>query len=308
MKSQTSYRANGKLLLTGEYLVLHGAKAIALPLKVGQSLTVSELNGSDSLVWQAFYEEKVWFSCELNPSDFSILETSHSEKAETLSRLFRTIKTLNPEFSPKAGTLFETTLEANPDWGFGSSSTLISLLSKFAGVDPFVLNEQVFKGSGFDIACATANGPIFYVRNYLSESISLDYPFADQLFLVYSGQKKKTANEVSSFLKDKTLPGYLIAEMSALSESFAICRERSEFNQLIIQHEKLVGDLIGQTPVKSKYFADFEGEIKSLGAWGGDFYLISTNLSYSGVKKYFENKGLNTLFRWDDLILKRQQL
>jgi len=57
-----------------------------------------------------------------------------------------------------------------------------------------------------------------------------------------------------------------------------------------------------------KYFADFEGEIKSLGAWGGDFYLISTNLSYSGVKKYFENKGLNTLFRWDDLILKRQQL
>jgi mevalonate kinase len=303
-----SYRANGKLLLTGEYFVLHGAKAIALPLKVGQSLTVSEQNEADSLVWQAFYEGKLWFSCKLNPTDFLILETSHPDKAETLSRIFKTIKNLNPEFSPEAGTLFETTLEANPDWGFGSSSTLISLLSQWANVNPFVLNELVFKGSGFDIACATAEGPIFYVRKGPPEPIVLDYPFADQLFLVYSGQKKKTANEVSSFMKEKTVPEHLIAEMSALSEAFAICGEQNEFNRLIIQHEKLVGDLITKTPVKTEYFADFDGEIKSLGAWGGDFYLVSTKLPFYGVKKYFKNKGLKTLFRWDDLILKRQQL
>jgi mevalonate kinase len=303
----STYRANGKLLLTGEYLVLHGAKAIALPLKVGQSLTVSELWDSDSFVWRAYYEGKLWFSCKLNPIDFSILETSHSDKAETLSRIFRTIKSLNYEFSPKAGTLFETTLEANPNWGFGSSSTLISLLSQWAKVDPFALNEMVFKGSGFDIASATAEGPIFYFRNNPTEPISLDYPFADQLFLVYSGQKKKTAREVSSFLKEKTVPEHLIADMTALSEAFAICRELNEFNKLIIQHEKLVGNLIGQVPVKELYFSDFDGEIKSLGAWGGDFYLISTNLSFLGVKKYFENKGLSTLFRWDDLILNSQK-
>jgi mevalonate kinase len=302
-----SYRANGKLLLTGEYLVLHGAKSIALPLKVGQSLSVSDQNGSNSFVWRASYKGKLWFSCELNPTDFLILETSHPDKAETLSRIFKTIKNLNPEFSPEAGTLFETTLEANSEWGFGSSSTLISLLSKWTKVDPFALNEMVFKGSGFDIACATAEGPIFYVRNNPPEPIALDYPFADQLFLVYSGQKKKTASEVSSFLKEKTVPEHLIAEMSALSEGFAICGEQNEFNRLIIQHEKLVGDLITKTPVKTEYFADFDGEIKSLGAWGGDFYLISTNLSFSGVRKYFQNKGLAPLLRWDDLILKSQK-
>jgi mevalonate kinase len=306
LSSSSSYRANGKLLLTGEYLVLHGAKAIALPLKVGQSLTISELKGLDSLVWRAFYEGKVWFSCELNPTDFSILETSHPDKAETLRRIFRTIKNLNPEFSPKAGTVFETTLEANPEWGFGSSSTLISLLSQWAKVDQFALNEMVFKGSGFDIACATAEGPIFYVRNSPPEPIALDYPFADQLFLVYSGEKKKTDSEVSSFLKEKTVQEHLIYEMTALSEAFAICREQNELNRLIIQHERLIAAVIGKTPVKSEYFADFDGEIKSLGAWGGDFYLVSTNRSFSGVKEYFENKGLNTLFRWDDLILKRQ--
>lgn len=300
----TTYRANGKLLLTGEYLVLHGAKAIALPLNVGQSLTVSDLKGSDSLVWRAFYEGNIWFSCELNPTDFSILKSSHPEKGETLSWIFRTIKSLNPEFSPEAGTQFETVLESNPDWGFGSSSTLISLLSQYSGVDAFRLNELVFKGSGFDIACAMADAPFFFIRNKPAEPFALSYPFTDQLFLVYSGQKKKTAKEVSSFLKDKSVSEHSIAEMTALSEAFAVCREQNEFNKLILQHEKLVGNLIGQTPVKDLYFADFNGAIKSLGAWGGDFYLLSTELPFSQVKNYFENKGLTTVFRWDDLILK----
>lgn len=306
MKSQTTYSANGKLLLTGEYLVLHGAKAIALPLKVGQKLFVSEDSISGSLVWEAFYNEQIWFSCELDPADFSILKTSHQEKAETLSQIFRTIKKLKPEFAPKAGTKFETTLEANPEWGFGSSSTLISLVSQWAGVDPFALNELVFSGSGFDIACATADGPVFYTKNKSVQPVAIDYPFSDQLFLVYSGQKRKTATEVSAFLKERKVSEHLIGEVSDLSNEFADCREQEKFNQLIIQHEKLIGDLIGQTPVKELFFANFDGAIKSLGAWGGDFFLVSTALPFSGIKEYFENKGLTTLFRWGDLILKRK--
>ena len=46
------YYANGKLLLTGEYLVLDGALAIALPTKLGQSLTV-ESNQIQKLVWES---------------------------------------------------------------------------------------------------------------------------------------------------------------------------------------------------------------------------------------------------------------
>ena len=303
---QSKYRANGKLLLTGEYLVLHGAKAIAVPLNIGQHLSVSEENHSDLAHWQALHDGKVWFSCELDSKDFSVLKTSHPEKAKVLSRIFKTIKSLNPEFTLRAGTKFETTLKANPEWGFGSSSTLISLLSQWAGVDPFKMNELVFRGSGFDIACATADGPIFYVRNKPSVPIGLNYPFADQLFLVYSGQKKKTAKEVSSFLKEKTVSEQLIVEMSVLSDEFAICREQHEFNRLIRKHEGIIGLLIGQLPVKEQYFADFDGEIKSLGAWGGDFYLVSTEQPFDAVKKYFETKGLSTMFRWDDLILKRK--
>jgi len=303
---QLTYHANGKLLLTGEYLVLHGAKAIALPLKVGQQLTVTEENGSESLVWKAFYDREIWFSCELIPPDFSVINSSHPEKAELLSQIFKTIKSLNPEFSPKAGTTFETILESNPEWGFGSSSTLISLLSQGAGVDPFKLNELVFQGSGFDIACAMADGPVFYTRNKPVETISLNYPFSDQLFLVYSGIKRKTAVAVSDFLKERKVSGQQIEEGSVFADEFSRCIDQVEFDLLIRQHEKLISNLTGRLPIKSEFFADFKGEIKSLGAWGGDFFLVSTSLFFSEVKKYFENKGLTTVFRWEDLILKRR--
>ena len=294
------------MLLTGEYLVLHGAKAIALPLKVGQQLSVSDGFPSDPLVWQAFYDGHVWFSCKLNRIDFSVISTNSQEKAETLSKIFRTIKNLNPAFAPPTGTNLKTILEARPEWGFGSSSSLISLLSQWSGVDPFRLNELVFNGSGFDIACATADGPIFYRRNEPAQAIKLDYPFADQLFLVYSGKKKKTLTEVSTFLNEKKVSDQLIRQMSALTDVFAFCQDQYEFNRLIREHEKLVAQLIGKTPVKSEFFSDFEGEIKSMGAWGGDFHLVSTVLPFSEVKKYFANKGLTTVFRWNDLILKRQ--
>jgi mevalonate kinase len=304
--AQTTYRANGKLLLTGEYLVLHGAKAIAMPLNVGQKMVVSYDDSTQNIRWQALYGDQIWFSCELDSADFSVLATTDPEKATTLVRILLAIRSLNPDFSLAPGTSFKTTIEANPEWGLGSSSTLLSLLSQFVNVDPFVLNEMVFQGSGFDIACATAAGPIFYTRNQMAVLISLDYPFADRLFLVYSGQKKGTAQEVRLFLKEKQVSEFQIAEMSALSEEFAICCNQDDFNRLVQIHEAIIGKLIGETPVQKEFFGDFDGAIKSLGAWGGDFFLASASKwTFGEVTKYFENKGLTTVFKWDDLILKR---
>jgi mevalonate kinase len=301
----STYHANGKLLLTGEYLVLHGAKAIALPLNVGQQMAVSIDSECDSIFWQAFYQNQVWFSCELDSVDLSVLNATDTEKAATLVRILQAIKSLKPDFSLEPGTSFKTTIEANPEWGLGSSSTLLSLLSQFSGVDPFLLNEMAFQGSGFDIACATADGPILYQRGLPAEPVSLGYPFSDQLFLVYSGKKKGTAREVRSFLKERPVSEQQIADMTALSEEFAVCINQQDFNRLIEIHESMIGKIIGQTPVKKQFFPDFEGAIKSLGAWGGDFWLVSTAMTFQQISKYFENKGFTTVFKWFDLILKK---
>ena len=47
--SSSSFFANGKLLLTSEYLVLDGAKAFAIPTKKGQSLHVEITEKNDSI-------------------------------------------------------------------------------------------------------------------------------------------------------------------------------------------------------------------------------------------------------------------
>ncbi|MEQ3661167.1 MAG: GHMP kinase, partial [Flavobacterium sp.] len=43
-----TYYSNGKLLLTGEYVVLDGAKALAVPTKFGQSLSIE--SGINNLI------------------------------------------------------------------------------------------------------------------------------------------------------------------------------------------------------------------------------------------------------------------
>lgn len=297
-----TFFANGKLLLSGEYVVLHGAKAIALPLNKGQQLTVYEGLDTRLLTWKALYNEKVWFECVLDPIDFRVISTTDAQKASTLNRIFQTIGQLNPAFQPQPGTGFITRMEADPQWGFGSSSTLISLLAQWAGVDPYQLNERIFNGSGFDIACATADGPILYQKNQRVEPIRLDYPFAGQLWLVYSGNKKSTLPEVQAFLKKEKIPPDSIDQLSTLSEAFARCRDQQTFHRLIRQHETMVSELIGQIPVQESLFYDFQGAVKSLGAWGGDYYLVSSGIPEIELKKYFENKGLNVIFRWNELI------
>ena len=39
---EQNYYSNGKLLLTGEYVVLDGAKALAVPTKFGQLLNIKQ--------------------------------------------------------------------------------------------------------------------------------------------------------------------------------------------------------------------------------------------------------------------------
>ena len=49
------FKSNGKFLLTGEYLVLKGATALALPLRLGQSMNVETLDSDEGKIyWDAY--------------------------------------------------------------------------------------------------------------------------------------------------------------------------------------------------------------------------------------------------------------
>ena len=69
------------------------------------------------------------------------------------------------------------------------------------------------------------------------------------------------------------------------------------------QHENLVADILGLPTVQSKEFPDYWGCVKSLGAWGGDFVLATTDRSEEETRAYFQGKGMDVIFRYDELIL-----
>ena len=58
---KVKFKSNGKLLLSGEYLVLKGAKSLSIPTKFSQTLEVSN-NSPGKLKWESYDQKrKIWF-------------------------------------------------------------------------------------------------------------------------------------------------------------------------------------------------------------------------------------------------------
>ncbi len=133
MQPQTFY-SNGKLLLTGEYLVIDGAKALAIPTKKGQSLSVKETEGGSQLIWKSWtYESQCWLDVQFSLPNFSIEKTSDEDKSKWLQKLLISVRELNPSFLAKTNSIeVNTHLDFPRDWGLGSSSTLINNVAQWA--------------------------------------------------------------------------------------------------------------------------------------------------------------------------------
>ena len=97
-----------------------------------------------------------------------------------------------------------------------------------------------------------------------------------------------TLNELKPFLK-----------FNSITEKIVKCTDHSVFNTLLLDHEKIIGALLQQTPVQELLFPDFMGAIKSLGAWGGDFILASGNQK---TPNYFHEKGFKTVIPYSEMI------
>ena len=140
--------------------------------------------------------------------------------------------------------------------------------------------------------------------NPLVEPIDFNPPFAKNLFFIYQGQKQSSSKEIKAFLA-KANPIDLqkdIEAVSDISRSVPKCQNLDEFGFLMQCHERIIARCIGQEPVQ-KRFTGFEGVLKSLGAWGGDFIMAATNWDESQVKAYFKEKGLEVVFGYKELVL-----
>ena len=300
-----TFESNTKVMLSGEYLVLKGALSLALPLKFKQILTVHESFGTPSVKWKSMINADLWFYTTLLLPDFKVSETNNSNLTETLSKILKAARILNPEFLVKhMEYLVNSSMDFNPEWGIGSSSSLISNIAYWANCDPFELNNLIFNGSGYDIACARSYLPIIYDFSENKphyRNSDFNPPFHKQLYFIYLNYKQNTLESV----KKMDLFNISSKDISAISEvtlALEEARNLEIFQMLMDQHEDAISDIIQIKPFKSLYFNDFNGSIKSLGAWGGDFILAASGSSEEYVRNYFIKKNLNIIFRYDEIV------
>lgn len=309
MGVQTFY-SHGKLMITGEYLALAGSLVLAVPLRFGQSMRVEKLMEQEPfLSWTALEQGRQWYHDLFRESGFEP-ENPNDQVSARLQKLLLRANELNPAF-PERGFSYKITTDTNfpLNWGLGSSSTLVSNLAWWAGVDPYKLLFSTFGGSGYDIACARSNEPVIYRFNgkTLDPAISevgFDPPFSPNLWFVYTGRKQSSAKSIEG-VKVEHFDGHSIERISELTMKMVRETDLEHFMRLITAHETVVARTINQLPLQAVRFDDFRGAIKSLGAWGGDFCLAASAESEENVRHYFAEKGCDTVFRFSDMVLKQ---
>lgn len=289
-----TYQASGKLMLFGEYLVLNGSDCLAFPLKFGQTLSVTK---SEEITWESYSKHGMWFSASMN-GDFKILNTNNEEVAEILRRLFVVIREEKPNLDFNQHFKAEANFELN--WGLGSSSTLISLLSQWSGVEAIKLSDVSFGGSGYDVACATAKNPILYANGKVKGEVHFSKSITDKLLFIYLGNKQNSREEIKRF-KKTAIRQEQIDAMNAIISNAIQTDEIEVFEQQLDLSEALISSIIGTDKLKQRFFADYPYSIKSLGAWGGDFFL-ATYRDLKIAKIYFREKGYDVLFTYQELI------
>ena len=290
----------GKLLITSEYYVIKGALALAIPTKFKQSLDFKCTN-SNKLEWKSYdRKNEVWLSCEFDLSDLRITKNIN-KFSKTLQSLLISANKINSEFLKKnTGGLVSTHLNFSRKWGLGTSSTLINNISKWANIDPFELLWTNYKGSGYDIACALAKGPVLYqLKNNIPivNPVKFNPKYINNLFFIYLNKKQDSNTEIDKFSKRK-ITNSTINILSNLTMDFVNSQTLLNFQNCIIEHETIISKTLKTETVKNKYFKDYTGEIKSLGAWGGDFVLAAGPIN---SKNYFNKKGYKTVFNYNEI-------
>lgn len=310
MRDQMFY-GHGKLLLSGEYFVMDGAQALALPTSVGQSMKVKYRNSyQPTLNWKSIdYSGKVWFESDYDFWHFKPIKNQGNAKQDFVHQVLASVRAQNPHFLRDEMDVFvETKIEFPLEWGLGSSSTFIYNIAQWAYVSPFELLKKTVGGSGYDIACAQAMGPIRFqkVDNKPQwESVPFNPSFKDQIYFLYLKNKQSSQIEVEAFASSQIEgKNIIINDITQLTQEMISCQNFSTFNKIICSHEDIISTSLKYEKVKDKFFKDFWGEVKSLGAWGGDFAMVTSDRTPSETRDYFNAKGFDTFIPFSEIVKK----
>ena len=300
------FYSNGKLLLTGEYVVLDGAKALAVPTKFGQTLEITEVTGN-AFHWTSYDKDlSIWFQDMISFEEVvskTKSETNNSIKNKLIDILHQAYKQ-NPNFIDNAkGYQVKTHLTFPRLWGLGTSSTLINNIAQWLEIDAFELLRKSFGGSGYDVACAQTDTPIIYhLENEkpFFKKVNFNPSFKDNIYFVYLNQKQSSSAAIANYLAKHHHVDKTIAKISNITNEALTINEGRDFALLMEKHQAIMSDVLETETVKEKLFPDLKGVVKSLGAWGGDFVMV---ISKHNPKDYFIERGYTTILSYKEMVL-----
>lgn len=315
------FRGNGKLLLTGEYFVLDGVAGLAVPTQLGQTLSLTE-NDGDYLQWNAYAATGTkWFDGHFLREDWDAQLTQKKARPQVqgavpnkrqsedvgarICQLLSAAEELRPGCTHQlSGKIITTRLEFDRHWGLGSSSTLVACLAQLLAVSPYALLDRTFGGSGYDLACAVNNTPILYERTGPKVTpINWRPDWVNNTVFVYRNQKQNSREGIRAYRKASVSEQHRkdIHDLSiALSSPTVDLRTAA---QILQQHERIVAEVIGQAPIQEALFPEFPGQLKSLGAWGGDFFWAISEIGQEKMGEYFNERGFTTVVSYEEMVL-----
>ncbi|HUH26357.1 MAG TPA: GYDIA family GHMP kinase [Flavobacterium sp.] len=298
------FYSNGKLFILGEYYVLEGAKVFALPTKFGQYLNVFPIN-SPILSWKSYDADgSVWYNDEIAVQDIILNNTQSTDKVRTtLITILHEAHKMNPAILERNGFVVETKLTFPRNWGLGTSSTLINNIAQWFQIDAFELLQKSFGGSGYDIACAQNNVPITYqvVNNKpIVNQVVFNPLFKKHIYFVYLNQKRDSKEAIANFKKKQKDLTEQIKEVSKMTDELLQISDLETFITFFKRYENNLSQVLEVQTIQQQLFPDFNGLVKSLGGWGGDFVMVA---SKENPTNYFIEKGFETIVSYEDMIL-----
>lgn len=292
----------GKLMLTSEYFAIDGALVLAVPTKLGQEFFFEETDDRKSLIiWEAYHQNTLWLKAVIDYKTWQILETNIPSSAEFIAKTLKNVQQLSHQkFKTDLTYHLKTNLQFPPDYGLGSSSTLMNNLSEWAGIDPFYLNTISLGGSGYDIAVAKEKAAVLFQSKpeIKYEKVNFNPSFKNELIFIHLNQKQDSREGIN-FYKSKKKSPELVNEFSDLTKKILLCNELENFSELMMIHEHKIANFLEISTVKEKLFSDCPSFVKSLGAWGGDFVMSA---KFGDYKNYFWEKGFPSVFEWENII------
>jgi len=300
-----TYYSNGKLLITGEYVVLNGATALALPTKFGQSLLIepSEVNG---IKWSSFDADgSCWFETTISFDEVkNKLKTTDDAIKNTLIEILHEAFLLNPSYLLDAdGYTISTHLTFPKKWGLGTSSTLINNIANWLAVDAYTLLKNSFGGSGYDLACAQNDSAILYQLINEKPNVQLIpfHPiFSNAIYFVYLNKKQNSKTAIANYFNRLDNMEAGVEKITKYTQQALLAKSLEEFSAVLLHHEIEMSTILEQQTIQEALFFDFDGVIKSLGAWGGDFVMV---LSKTNPSSYFIEKGYHVILTYEEMIL-----